>query len=203
METLCDGCLRAGYDRLTHPQPIWRRLRPRFRRANFAAFGVLFFMVFGIWRFDYFLFHSRHMASTDTSLIVATLFACVAFFIDTTGKSSDTPRIEVPFDWPRFLRLAAIEVLIGAVLYAVFIFTPTAVSLICGLASWIVIQIDIFDPKRTRSLGSLLCALTAIPSTFCLIAWRITDQDIWMTRMLVCGTLMAGLIVLDRWEDVQ
>ncbi len=203
METLCDQCFRAEYDRVTHPRPWWHRLRPSFERANFAAFSAMFFLGFAIWRFDLPLLRARRMNSTDTSLIAAALMACMAFFIDTKGTSSAPPPVEASFDWPRFLQLAAGEVVLGALLYAVFIFTPASVAVIFGLASWIVVQIDIFDPKRTRSLGSRLCALTAIPSLFCLVAWRITNQDLWMTRMLVCCTLMAGLTVLDRWVDVQ
>jgi len=42
VETLCDQCFRAGYDRVTHPQPWWHRLRPRFARGNFAAFSAIF-----------------------------------------------------------------------------------------------------------------------------------------------------------------
>jgi len=203
METLCDQCFRAGYDRVTHPKPWWHRLRPRFSRGNFAAFSAFFVLGFAIWRFDFPAFRARWMHSTDTSLILAALIACASFFIDTKEKSSDVPRLEGTFDWPRFLQLAAGEIVIGAFLYVVFILTPTWVAVIFGLISWIVVQIDIFDPKRTRSLGSRLYAVTAIPSTLCFIVWRITNQDVWMTRMLVCCTLMAGLTVLDRWKDAQ
>ncbi|HLV88420.1 MAG TPA: hypothetical protein VKV39_15655 [Candidatus Sulfotelmatobacter sp.] len=188
---------------MTHPQPWWHRLRPRFTGANFAAYSALFVLGFVIWRFDFPLFRTRRMHGTDDSLILAALFACWAFFIDTTKKLAKPPRAEGAFDWPRFLQLAAGELVLGAVLYVVFIYTPTAVAVIFGFASWIVVEIDIFDPKRTHSLGSRLCVLTGIPSMFCLIAWRITDQDVWMIRMLVCCTLMAALTVLDRWEDVR
>jgi len=202
VETLCDQCFRAGYDRVTHPQPWWHRLRPRFTRGNFAAFSAFFVLGFAIWRFNFPLFRARRMHSTDTSLILAGLMACAAFFIDAKEKSADGPRVKALFDWSRFLQLAVGEIVVGALLYAIFVFS-TPVAVIFGIASWIVVQIDIFDPKRTRSLGSRLCAITAILSTLCLIAWRITSQDVWMLGMLVCCTLMAGLTVLDRWEDAQ
>ncbi len=91
LETVCDRCFQAGYDRLTHPQPWWRRLHPRFARANLAGFSVLFLIAFAIWRFDLPLFRISRMKSTDTSLIVAALFACIAFFVDPKEKA-DPPR---------------------------------------------------------------------------------------------------------------
>lgn len=202
VETLCDQCFRAGYDRVTHPRPWWHRLQPRFSRGNLAAYSALFVIGFAIWRFDFPIFRARRMQSTDASLVFAALMGCAAFFIDAKGKRATMPCVDAPLDWPRFLQLAVGEIVVGALLYAIFVFS-TPVAVICGIASWIVVQIDIFDPKRTRSLGSRLCAITAIPSTLCLIAWRITDQDVWMMRMLVCCTLMAGLTVLDRWQDAQ
>lgn len=203
METLCDQCFRAGYDRVTHPQAWWHGLRPRFASGNFAAFSALFVLGFAMWRFDFPMFRARRMHNTDTALVAAVLLACVGFFMETKKKSPEAPRVDASFEWPRFLQLAAAEIVLGAILYAIFVFTPAVVAAIFVVGSWIVAKMNLFDPKRTRSLGSRLCAITAIPSTLCLIVWRITDQDSWMKLMLVCCTLMAGLTLLDRWEDVQ
>ena len=207
LETLCQECFESGYDRLVHPKPWWRRLQLRLTLGNLFGFCLLFVLSFAILRFDFPEFHANHKKTTETSAVISILVACVAFFYEDKGKSKSTSMpaksVEGAFDWGRFLLLGAGELLVGVVLYALFRFTPMAVQVIFGLMSWIIVRIDIYDSKRTNSMGYRLCTVTAVPSTFCLIAWRITDRDVWMTLMLVCCTLMAGLIVLDRWEDFE
>jgi Ca2+/Na+ antiporter len=101
----------------------------------------------------------------------------------------------------RFLLLLLGEAIAGVILYAVFTFMPTAAQIAITLTAWAVIVNDIFDPKKNKSLGSLLCGITAIPAFSCFVAWRITHEDVWSRLMLVGLCLMAALIFLDRRED--
>ena len=132
METLCDQCFRAGYERVTHPRPWWHRLFPRFARGNFAGFSALCVVGFAIWRFDFPLFRARRMHSTDTSLILAALFACWAFFIDTKAKSPDATPLEAQFRWSGFLELAVGLIVLGALRYTLFVSMPAALAVIFG-----------------------------------------------------------------------
>jgi hypothetical protein len=207
LESFCNQCLLAENDRLTHPKPWWHWLRPRFARGNLVGFCFLFLFFFALLRFDIPEFRVNRMRTTETSVMISSLIACLAFFRDIKTKSeypiAPANNSGDSFDWGRFMLLAGGELVAGVLLYVVFMFTPIVVPMICGGVSFIVVQIDIFDPKRTKSLGYKLCGITAIPSTGCLIVWRMTDKDIWLRLMLVFGTLMAGLIVLDRREDSQ
>jgi hypothetical protein len=102
----------------------------------------------------------------------------------------------------RFLLLLLAEAITGFFLYGIFRFMPMAAQMVIALASWAVISNDIiFHPQKNKSLGSLLCGITAIPAFSCFVAWRITHEDIWSRLMLVGGCLMAALIFLDRRAD--
>ena len=102
----------------------------------------------------------------------------------------------------RFLLLLLGEAVAGVFFYGVFTFMPTEVQMIIGLACWGVIAGDnILHPKSNKSLGSLLCAITAIPVVVCGVEWRITHEDIWSRLMMTGFCLMAVLIFLDRRAD--
>jgi ABC-type sugar transport system permease subunit len=104
--------------------------------------------------------------------------------------------------YKRFLLLLLGEAIAGFFLYGIFTFMPMAVQMVITLTSWVVIMNDnIFHPQKNRSLGSLLCGITAIPVFSCFVAWRITHEDVWSRLMLVGGCLMAALIFSDRRQD--
>jgi hypothetical protein len=104
----------------------------------------------------------------------------------------------------RFWQLLLGEVVGGLFLYAVFTFLPTAVQMAITLISYAVIANDvIFHPEKNKSLGSLLCAITAIPAVSCGIAWRITHEDVWSRLTLTGACLMAALIFFDRRADAR
>ena len=198
LETLCQQCFENGYDGLVHPKPWSYRLRPRLTRGNLVGFFILFVFSFVLFRFDFPDFRARHMKTTETSSLISILIACVAFFYESKGKSESVilPRrnFETRSILGRLMLLVAVELIVGLFLY----FMPMAVLVIFAFVGLVIVQNDIFDPIRTKSLGSLLCAITAVPATFCFIAWRITDQDVWLRFMLVGQSLMAALIFLDR-----
>jgi len=202
---VCRECLESEYERVVHPKPWWDRLRPRLRRQNLIGFCILFGFSFALWRFDFPAFRVDHMHSTETAAELSALLACVAFFLDVKDKSRSAnvapKRFAGGFDWGRFARLAAIELIAGVLLYALFTVTPMFVPVMCGLGAWIIVNNEIFDPSRKKSLGSRLRGITMVPFMFCFIAWRITDRDLWLRLMLVGSTLMAGLLYLDRRED--
>ena len=102
----------------------------------------------------------------------------------------------------RFLLLLLGETVAGVFLYAVFTFMPTTVQMVVTFLSWAIILNDItFHSTKNKSLGSLLCAITAIPVVCCGVAWRITHEDVWSRLMLTGACLMAALIFLDRRAD--
>jgi len=73
--------------------------------------------------------------------------------------------------------------------------------MVITLISWAIIANDNIDPKKNKSLGSLLCGITAIPVVSCGVAWRMTHEDVWSRLMLTGGALMAALIFFDRRAD--
>jgi hypothetical protein len=103
--------------------------------------------------------------------------------------------------YERFLLLLLGEAVAGVFLYAVFTFMPTAVQMVITLISWAIIANDNIDPKKNKSLGSLLCGITAIPVVYCCVAWRVTHEDVWSRLMLTGGCLMGALIFFDRRAD--
>lgn len=206
LESLCGQCFLAGYDRVLHPEPWWQRVRLRFERRNFLVFCFLFLFSFAIFRFDFPIFRTDRISSssTGTSAAVATLVGCIAFFRDLKDKGgARRTGAEGPFDWGRFMLVGMYELIAGVILYMVFRSCPMAVQVSFGLVSGIVVRIDLYDPKRTKSICHRLCGITGLISIVPLVAWKVTDQGAWLSLMPVCGTLMAGLLVLDRWEDVR
>src|SRR5690349_18360046 len=198
LETLCQQCLEKGYDRLAHSKPWWHRLRPRLTRGNLVGFFILFIFSFALFRFDFPDFRARHMKTTETSSLISSLIACLAFFYESRSKSESVMVRRRNFETRpilgRLMLLFAVELIAGLFLY----FMPMAVLLIFAFVGFVIVQNAIFDPIRTRSPGYWLCAITAVPATFCFIAWRITDQDVWLRLMLVGQSLMAALTFLDR-----
>jgi hypothetical protein len=104
--------------------------------------------------------------------------------------------------YARFLLLLLGEVVAGICIYAVFAVMP-AVQMPITFTAWAIVAGDnILHPRKNRSLASLLCAITAAPTSFCGIEWRITHQDVWSRLMLTGLCLMGTLIFLDRrWDD--
>jgi hypothetical protein len=106
----------------------------------------------------------------------------------------------------RFLLLLLGEVIAGLFLYATFTFMPTAVQMVIALTSLMIVRYDnIFRPKKNKSLGSMLCGITAFLSFFCWVAWRITHQNenFWIRLGLVGVCLTAALIILERRADAS
>jgi fatty acid desaturase len=102
----------------------------------------------------------------------------------------------------RFLFLVLGEAIAGLLLYATFRFMPTFLQIAIILTGLVILQNDIlFHPKKNKSLASLLCAITAIPTFSCYVVWRISHGDGWERLMLVGGCLMAALILLDGRAD--
>jgi len=104
--------------------------------------------------------------------------------------------------YARFLLLLLGEAAAGLFLYAVFTFMPMAAQALITIAAYAVLANDIiFQPRKGKSFGSLLCGITAIPACACGVGWRITHEDIWSRLMLTGACLMAGLILLDRRQE--
>jgi hypothetical protein len=104
--------------------------------------------------------------------------------------------------YARLLLLLLGEVVAGICIYTVFTFMP-AVQMPITFTAWAVVAGDnILHPRKNRSLASLLSAITAVPTFFCGIEWRIGHQDVWSRLMLTGLCLMGTLIFLDRrWDD--
>jgi hypothetical protein len=206
-ETLCQQCFEAGYDRLAHPKPWWQRfqLRPQFARDNFIGFFLLFALAFVRLRFD---------LTTETSALISSLFACVAFFHEGRAKSqsivasSSSGTRNLGDGRPAYARLLLMilgEAIAGTLLYGCFTVIPLALQMLITIGSWAVVWIEIGTFPKNKSIGSLLSALTGVATFCCGIAWRVTDQEVWSRLMLVGGCLMAALIFLDRrqeWMDL-
>jgi len=207
LETLCQQCFEAQYDQLSHPKPRWQRfqLRPQFTRDNFIGFALLFTVSFASLRFDFPYFHARHMRTTETSALISTLIACVAFFHQGRDKSqivaapSNVP--EHKMDWRRFTLLVVAEAVVGLFLYALFTFIPVALQVLITVASWVIVAIETWTFPKNKSLGSLLSAITSAAVFLCWLAWRITYEQVWSRVELVGVCLMAGLIFLDRRQE--
>jgi len=209
LETLCQQCFEAGYDHVVHPKS-WRQrfqLRPRFTQDNFIGFLIFFLFFFVMFRFDFPYCHVRHMWTARSSGLFSALMACVAFFYEGRERlpSSATPSGSIGREiyWRRLSVMVAAEVAVGLMFYGLFTFLPLAVEVIFALIAGVIIQYDIIFPNPKKSLGSLLGMITAVPGTACLIAWSVTDRDIWLRLMVVGLSLSATLIVLDRREDFQ
>lgn len=101
----------------------------------------------------------------------------------------------------RLTILAAAEIVVGLLLYAVFTYTPTVVEWTFGFAALIFNRIHSSERNRSRSLGALLCAITAVVVLIVDVALRITNYDVWVRPLLVGLCLMATLEFFDRRAD--
>ena len=79
-ETLCQKCYAESYAEVGHPQSWWQSIVFRITLPNFYGFLFLFAYVFVSARFDFPYLHPRHCQTTTTSIMVALLFAWIAFF---------------------------------------------------------------------------------------------------------------------------
>ena len=103
--------------------------------------------------------------------------------------------------YARFLLLLLGEVVAGICIYALFTVMP-AVQMPITVTAWVIVAGDnILHPRKNRSLASLLSAITAVPTSFCGIEWRISHEDVWSRLMLTGLCLMGSLIFLDRRSD--
>ena len=207
VETLCRQCFDAQYDQISHSKPWWQRfqLRLRFTRDNFIGFSLLFSVAFAGLRFDFPYFHARHMRTTETSALISTLFACVAFFHQGRGKSQSIAApsniFEPKINWRWFTLLVVAEAVVGLFLYALFALIPVGLQMLITVASWVIVEIEILTFPKNKSLGSALSAITGVAGLLCWLAWRITHEQAWSRLGLVGGCLMAGLIFLDRRQE--
>jgi hypothetical protein len=106
----------------------------------------------------------------------------------------------------RFLLLLLGEVSVGAFLYFVFMFVTGTVQALIAFGFWVVGVCYDFEPPRTKSLATLLCAITGGLTALCSVALRIprlrvTHEDVLFRLMLVGICLMGGLIFPDRRLD--
>lgn len=88
----------------------------------------------------------------------------------------------------------------GFLLYALSTFLPSVVMAAILFVAWAIVR---FDSRKTKSLGSVLCAITCSLTGVCAIAMHFTHwhEDV-MTRLIFVGLCLgAGLILLDRRAD--
>ena len=207
LETLCQQCYEAQYEQVAYEKPWWRRLhlQPRFQRYNLTTFCFIFAAVFIALRFDFPYFHARHMKTTETSAFISTLIACVAFFLEAKGKSASIATNPNDFagkvDWRSLILLAAGEITVGLVLYALFSHLPMYMQLLIAVVAFVILKLNYWSSANKKSVGSLLRGITGLAMALFGIASRVTRQDVWLTLMLVSLTLLAGLILLDGRED--
>jgi hypothetical protein len=199
-ETTCRECFEARYENFVRPKPWWHRLLPRFERGNLVGSCALFVLSFAIMRFDF--PYGDNPASTENSLALSVVIACTAFFHQGRKRPNSQPSAdgEGRTDWGRLALMAAIELMAGAVIFFSFTYLPKAVAGGIALLGIMGILIDITDPIRTRSLGCLLRRITGAGAAFCLLAWRVSGQELWENLALTGFILIAGLSSLDRWE---
>jgi hypothetical protein len=88
----------------------------------------------------------------------------------------------------------------GLLLYVLSTFLPIAMMGVILLVAWAIVR---FDSRKTKSLGSVLCAITCALTGVCALAMHFTrwHEDV-MARLIFVGfCLGAGLILLDRRAD--
>jgi hypothetical protein len=98
------------------------------------------------------------------------------------------------------------EAIAGVLLYVFFTFMPVAVQMLIALASWLIVVNENLTFPKNKSLGSVLCGITAVASSSCFMVWRITHEETWSRLILVGICLLAALIFLDRrqgWLDLS
>jgi hypothetical protein len=88
----------------------------------------------------------------------------------------------------------------GVLLYVLSTILPIAVMGGIVFVAWAIVR---FDSRKTKSLGSLLCAITCSLTGVCALAMHFTHwhEDV-MARLIFVGLCLgAGLILLDRRAD--
>ena len=108
-------------------------------------------------------------------------------------------------DQPVYLRLVLLIVgwaTAGALLYALSTFLPTAVLAIIVVAAYAIVKLDRVS-RKNKSLASLLCVVTCVPTGVCALAMISTHwhEDVLGRLVFVGLCLAAGLILLDRRAD--
>jgi hypothetical protein len=103
--------------------------------------------------------------------------------------------------YARLLLMIVGEAIAGIFLYVLFTFMPVAVQMVIAVVSWVIVVNENLTFPKNKSLGSLLCGVTAVSGFSCFVAWRITDGEIWSRLMFVGTCLLAALIFLDRRQD--
>jgi len=187
-----------------HPKPWWNRVKLNLSRENVFGFCLVFAFTFLMFRFDFPDFRSSHMLGTTTSALISTLIACFVLFRKDRPKSKSTTltisKAENYLLWESLALAAAVELVIALTLYAMFTYVSMTVGIVLALGAWPLIQLDILDPLRTKSLWSRLILMTSVTGAFFFIGWKITGQDIWLRLLLVGSVLSGGLVFIDRWE---
>src|SRR5580658_796372 len=89
-----------------------------------------------------------------------------------------------------FLLLLLAEIIAGVFLYVVFLFVPRTVEVLIVVASWAVAVVYRFEAPKSKSLASLLGAITGGLTALCAIALRIprlriTHEDVLFRLTLV------------------
>jgi len=101
--------------------------------------------------------------------------------------------------WLRAVLLIIGWAIAGLLLYVLSAFV-IAVMPVIVLVAWAIVR---FDSRKTKSLGSVLCAITCSLTGVCALAMHFTHwhEDV-MTRLIFVGLCLgAGLILFDRRAD--
>ena len=88
----------------------------------------------------------------------------------------------------------------GLLLYVLSTILPIAMMGLIVFVAWGIVR---FDSRKTKSLGSLLCAITCALTSVCALAMHFArwHEDV-MARLIFVGLCLgAGLILLDRRAD--
>jgi hypothetical protein len=106
--------------------------------------------------------------------------------------------------WIRLTLLAFCELIAGVVLYRLFTYLPT-VEVVAAVLAFVLVEHDNLFVEKARSLGRLLCGITAIAAVTFAIAARfarwgvpLLHEEPWFRLMCTAACLMALLILLDR-----
>jgi hypothetical protein len=114
-------------------------------------------------------------------------------------NSSDDQTIDRSV-YPRIALLIVGWAIAGVLLYVLSTILPIAVMGGIVFVAWAIVR---FDSRKTKSLGSLLCAITCSLTGVCALAMHFTHwhEDV-MARLIFVGLCLGvGLILLDRRAD--
>lgn len=105
--------------------------------------------------------------------------------------------------WSVYLRTVLLIIgwaIAGFLLYALSTFLPSAVMGMILIVAWMIVR---FNSRKTKSLGSVLCAITCALTGVCALAMHFSHwhEDIMIRLIFVGLCLGAGLILLDRRAD--